>query len=149
VHYKRLFAETEERVIANDFTIRYDNKKLQIREEEADGIRPKQKITVERRLDGTTRLRWQERYLTLEPVGQFYSRGPQYNLPKRSAPRSRTAAPKRKTPSGNGRRPPPKPGPDHPWRKHPIRVGRGRFQPPCAEASAPRPDSPRSGTQKP
>jgi len=147
-----LFAETTERVIGNDFTIRYDNQKLQIRQQEAEGIRPKQKITVERRLDGTTRFRWQERYLTLEPVGEFWSRGPQYNLPKRAVSSSRTGAPKRKPPSGNGRRPPPKPGPDHPWRKHPIRVGRGRFQPPRAEASAPtalRPDSPRSGTPKP
>jgi hypothetical protein len=152
VDLQRLFAETEERVISNDFTIRYDNQRLQIPQEEADGIRPKQKITVERRLDGTTRFRWHERYLTLKSVGEFWSRGPQYNLPKRAAPRPRTAGPKRKTPSGNGPRPPPKPGPDHPWRKHPIRVGRGRFQPPRAEASAPaalRPDSPRSPTPKP
>jgi hypothetical protein len=152
VDLQRLFAETEERVISNDFTIRYDNRKLQIPQQEAEGIRPKQKITVERRLDGTTRFRWQERYLTLEPVGEFWSRGPQYNTPKRAVPSSRTTAPKRKPPSGNGRRPPPKPGPDHPWRKYPIRVGRGRFQPPRAEASAPaalRPDSPALGTPKP
>lgn len=157
---QRLFAETEERVISNDFTIRYQNRKLQIPAEQAAGIRPRQKIMVERRLDGTTRFRWQERYLTLEPIAEFFPRGPRYKAPKGDAARSTTRSTNGNAPSGNGkpktksnaRRPPPKPGPDHPWRKYPIRVGRGRFQPPRAEASAPaalRPDSPRSGTSKP
>jgi hypothetical protein len=160
VDLQRLFAETEERVISNDFTIRYRNQKLQIPAEQAAGMRPAQKIVVERRLDGTTRFRWQERYLTLEPIAEFVPHGPLYHMPKRSRGNSRTAAPKRKTSSGNGksngkgngRRPPPRPGPDHPWRKYPIRVGRGRTLPPKGEASAPaalRPDTPGSGTTKP
>jgi hypothetical protein len=139
VDLQRLFAETEERVISNDLTIRFANKKLQIREEEADGIRPKQKITVEQRLDGTTRFRWRERYLTLEAVGTFWPRGPQYNMPKRAAPKSTTAAPKRKPSTGKGRRPPPKPGPDHPWKKYPIRVGRALHSPTFATTSTPKP----------
>ncbi len=139
VDLQRLFAETVERTIANDFTIRYDNQKLQIREEEADGIRPKQKITVEQRLDGTTRFRWRERYLRLEPVGTFWPRGPQYNTPKRAAPKSRTATPKSKPSSGNGRRPPPKPGPNHPWKKYPIRVGRALHSPTSVSTSTPKP----------
>lgn len=160
VDLQRLFAETEERVVSNDFTLRYRNRKLQIPAEQATGIRPGQKITVERRLDGTTRFRWQEHYLTLVCVGEFESRGPRYNAPKNPASPAKTLAPGRRKPSpnrkakakGNGRQPPPKPGPDHPWRKNPIRVGRGRFLPPRTEASAPaalRPDSPRSGTPNP
>jgi len=139
VDLQRLFAETVERTIANDFTIRYDNQKLQIREQEADGIRPKQKITVEQRLDGSTRFRWRERYLTLQPVGTFWPRGPQYSMPRRAAPNSRAVAPKRQPSSGNGRRPPPRPGPDHPWKKYPIRVGRALHSPTFATTSTPKP----------
>lgn len=160
IDLQRLFAETEERVISNDFTIRYQNQKLQIPAEQARGMRPAQKIVVERRLDGTTRFRWQERYLTLESIAEFFPHGPRYDMPKRSRSSSRTVSPKGKAPSGNGksngkgkgRRPPPRPGPDHPWRKYPIRVGRGRTLSPRAEASAPaalRPDTPGSETPKP
>lgn len=156
IDLQRLFAETEERVISHDFTIRYRNRKLQIPAEEATGIRPGQRIVVERRLDGTAHFRWQERYLTLESVAEYSPPGPRYKVPKSVAPAPKKAASRHRAPSGNGkangRRPPPRPGPDHPWRKHPIRVGRGRLLPPRAEASAPaalRPDSPGSVTPKP
>lgn len=158
VDLQRLFAETEERVIGHDFTIRYQNQRLQIPAEQATGMRPGQRVVVERRLDGTTRFRWQELYLTLEPVAEFAARGPCYKVPKRGAPKTapangtRPARNARANGKGSGRRPPPKPGPDHPWRKNPIRVGRGRFLPSRAEASAPaalRPDSPGSATPKP
>jgi hypothetical protein len=139
VDLQRLFAETEERTLANDFTIRYRNQKLQIREEDSEGIRPGQKLTVERRLDGTTRFRWQERYLTLEPVQGFQPRGPCYSMPKATVQTSKPAPPKRKALSRDGRRKPPKPGPDHPWRKYPIRVGRAvRSMSSPTTASSPR-----------
>lgn len=157
---QRLFAETEERVISNDFTIRYRNQKLQIPAEQATGIRPGQKIGIERHLDGTTHFRWQERELTLELVAEFFPRGPNYPVPKRArstaksiSTNGKSSSEKRKVKGkGNGRRPPPKPGPDHPWRKHPIRVGRGRFQPLVARTATPekpRPESRGSPTPNP
>jgi hypothetical protein len=101
---ERLFAETLTRTIGNDFTITYKNRKLQIAKSQARGIRPGQKLTIELRLDGSTRFRWQNRYLDLEVVAQA-SPSRRKSNPKRSAS-------SRPTPT------PPKPGPDHPWRKH-------------------------------
>jgi hypothetical protein len=99
-----LFAETLTRTIANDVTITYKNRKLQIAKSQARGIRPRQKVTIELRLDGSTRYRCKSRYLDLEVVAQ-------------PSPSRRTSKPKRSaairlTPT------PPKPGPDHPWRKN-------------------------------
>lgn len=48
-----LFAETEVRRVINDFTFRYKNQRFQIPKALAGTIKPKDKITVERRLDGT------------------------------------------------------------------------------------------------
>lgn len=134
-----LFAETVQRTISNDFTIRYRNQKLQIRQQEAEGIRPGQRIIVEQRLDGTTRFRWRERYLTPESVGEFWPRGPRHSLPKTPVRSSKPAARKPKAPSTDGRRKPPKPAPDHPWRKHPLRVGRALRSPPPPSTSTPAP----------
>ena len=94
-----LFAETETRVVARDFTIRFRNRRWQIPESEAAGIAPGDEIVVERRLGGQTRFRFGERYLEVEPARQ---------APAVPAP----AKPAKPRPA------PPKPGPDHPWRKH-------------------------------
>lgn len=102
VDLERLFAETLTRSIGNDFTIRYKNRRLQILKHQARAIRPGQKVTIELRLDGSTRYRWKNRYLDLDVVAK--------------AEKNRTA---KSTPSK--RKPkcsPPKPGPDHPWKKN-------------------------------
>ncbi len=114
---QRLFAETEERTISNDFTIRYRNQRLQIRQGESEAICPGQKISVERRLDGTTHFRWRERYLTLETVGEFRPRGPHHELPKTASRTSKATNAKPKAPTRKARRKPPKPAPNHPWRQ--------------------------------
>ena len=114
---QRLFAETEERSLSNDFTIRYRNQKLQIRQQEAEAIRPGQKIIVEQRLDGTTCFRWRDRYLTLEAVGDFRPRGPRHPLPKTPVRIPKAAGAKPKAPTSKARRKPPKPAPNHPWRQ--------------------------------
>jgi hypothetical protein len=118
VDLQRLFAETEERTLSNDFTIRYRNQRLQIQQEESEAIRPGQKISVERRLDGTTRFRWRERYLTLEAVGAFRPRGPRHELPQTPARIPKAAGAKPKVPTSRSRRKPPKPAPNHPWRQY-------------------------------
>jgi hypothetical protein len=102
VDLEQLFAETETRVIGSDFTIRYKNQRLQITRAQAHATMPGSRLVVEGRLDGTTRFRWQGRYLELVPAA-------------RAAP----------SPDGkrNGKKPakkprkPWKPPPDHPWRQ--------------------------------
>lgn len=96
-----LFANTLTRTIANDFTITYKRRRLQIAKSQARGIRPGHKITIELRLDGSTRYRYKKRYLDLEVVAK-------------AAPGRRSKASTVPRPSS----PPPKPGPDHPWKKN-------------------------------
>jgi len=97
-----LFAETLTRTIGNDFTITYKRRRLQIAKSQARGIRPGQKVTIELRLDGSTRYRWNRRYLDLEVVAK-------------ASPGRRTS---KKPATARPAPPPPKPGPDHPWRQH-------------------------------
>lgn len=93
---ERLFADTLTRTIANDFTITYKGRRLQIAKAQARGIRPGQKLTIELRLDGSTRYRFNNRYLDLEVVSR--------------------AEPGRRAPSPRPPSVPPRPGPNHPWR---------------------------------
>ena len=102
VDLEQLFAETETRVIGSDFTIRYKNQRLQIPRPQARATMPGKRLVVERRLDGTTRFRWKNRYLELLPAAR--------PLPSPNG-------------KGNGKQPmkkprkPWKPPPDHPWRR--------------------------------
>lgn len=104
----RVFAETEERVIRADFTFRYKNQHYQIEEGECDGAMPRSRVGIERRLDGSIRFRWKEGYL--KPVA--IAGRPEPPAPPKPEPKPR--------PERAGRPNPP----DHPWRKHPILVGR-------------------------
>lgn len=97
-----LFAETETRVLREDFTFRYRNQHWQVEAAEATGLRPKQRVTVERRLDGSVHYRCGGRYLT--PV--------RYEPPSPEPPSPALPPPRRRQPA------------DHPWRKSPILVGR-------------------------
>jgi hypothetical protein len=70
---ERIFAETHTRTVGHDFTIRFNNHRLQIPKSQARGIRPGLKLTVELRLDGSARYRIGNRYLLLEPVANVSS----------------------------------------------------------------------------
>lgn len=95
-----LFADALTRTIGHDFTITYKSRKLQIAKAQARGIRPGQKLTIELRLDGSTRYRWNNRYLDLEFVAKA--------LPSQRKPKT-----------SNPARPAPPPAtPDHPWRQY-------------------------------
>ena len=98
-----LFAETETREVARDFTVRFRNVYWQIPEREAAYVGPGSPVVVELRLNGETRIRAADRYLGAECLG-------------RARPRPRPAPspgkPARAQPS------PPKPRSDHPWRRH-------------------------------
>lgn len=129
-----LFAETLTRSVTNDFTIRHKNRRWQIPKRQARGIRPGQKLTVELRLDGSTRFRFNKRYLDPEAITEEPKAGPRNTRPPRRAVSSTPVSKPKPRPM------PPKPGPDHPWRQNgrlvakPLTIARLRSTP-----AAPRP----------
>ena len=121
-----LFAETSTRAVTNDFTIRFKNRLYQIRKEQARGIRPRDKVTVELRVDGSTHFRWRTRYLTPQLIAEYHAEPVHLAGPRR--PRLKTLLPAPPTNSTatkekKSRPKPPRPAPDHPWRN--SRIGRG------------------------
>ena len=104
IDLEALFAETQTRKVARDFTLRFRNRYWQIPEREARDLGPGAEVVVERRLDGELRFRLGHRYLVVEPLGRTPT--PPVS-PKRAGPKQAKSRPR-----------PPKPGPDHPWRKH-------------------------------
>lgn len=69
----------ETRTIFNDFTVRYENKWLQLLSDSALRVKPKDKVEVERRLDGSLHVRVKGRYVPFKalerrPYTPFYAR---------------------------------------------------------------------------
>ena len=131
---ERLFADEDRRVVGLDFTFRYMNRYYQIERHQADARMPKTKITIERRLDGSVRYRWRERYLSPSDLGR--TKPPPLPMPK-PAPSPR-------------RKPTPPPlTPDHPWKRFPLKVGKNdpnrRRRDVASAPAALRPDSPERG----
>jgi DNA-binding transcriptional ArsR family regulator len=92
-----------ERTLLHDFTLRFQNKFLQLLPEQTVRVRPQNKILVETRLDGSTHLRFKDVYLCFKTI------------PKRPC-----------EPSNKDHKPPQavvcpskpyKPPKDHPWRR--------------------------------
>jgi len=92
-----------DRTLLNDFTLRYDHRWFQLLREQPLRVRPGARIAVERRLDGSTHLRFRDRYLNFVPIPKPV-RPPVVvvGLP----PRRRAAAPR-----------PSRPAPTHPWKQ--------------------------------
>lgn len=99
-----LFAHTEQRVVARDFTIRYKLRCLQVERAQAHSSMPGSRITVEHRLDGSLHFRWRDRYLNLTDFVPVPVPAPVQDKPKALDTESKTPKPQ-------------KPAPDHPWRK--------------------------------
>jgi hypothetical protein len=126
-----LFAETWARVLANDFTFRFKNRRYQIDKEEARGIRPKDKITIEHRVDGSRHFRWKNRYLTPELIAEYHAKPIHVQGPRRPCRKTPFPEPCSNGTKSNGKtasKPkqkstPQRPAPDHPWRN--SRIGRG------------------------
>ncbi len=59
-----------ERILANDFTVRFQNLYLQILAEQKVRIRPKDKIIVQARLDGSMHLKFKDQFLNFKPLPQ-------------------------------------------------------------------------------
>jgi hypothetical protein len=135
-----LFAKTVTRSVYNDFTIRYKNRLWQIPKRQARGIQPGHKVTVEIRLDGSVHFRFNKRYLDLEVVQILRRHGPSHTTaPPPDRPRTYTKGPRRQPI-------PPKPGPDHPWRKHDKLIANpralARYRAKRAASEQPTPSSP-------
>ena len=60
---EKIFALKTERTLFNDFTVRFNNNFFQIAKEQIVGIRPKSKVIVEVRLDGSTHIWFKTHYL--------------------------------------------------------------------------------------
>ncbi len=59
----------EQRTVQNDWTVSIDGRRWQIQADAAAGkLRPKARVTLERRRDGSLRLRWQGRHLAFGPA---------------------------------------------------------------------------------
>lgn len=97
-----LFAETEMRRLGQDFTFRHRNVHWQVQAEEARDLRPKQRVTIEHRLDGSTHYRCGGGYLT--PVQCVAPPVPPAKPRTRPTPRPLSAT--------------------HPWRRQPSLVSK-------------------------
>lgn len=123
-----LFAQTWTRVVLNDFTFRYKNRRYQIRQEEADHIRPKDRITIESHVDGSIHFRWKSRYFTPDLIAEYHAQPIHVQGPRRPPETQPLPAPRAngtKTPTERTarKRKPSRPAPDHPWRN--SKIGRG------------------------
>jgi len=95
------------RTVANDYTVQYEGRRLQIeRRSVTAGLRGG-RVLIEKRLDGSLRLRFRDRYL------RWHQTPP-------AAPKVASAPtrPRRRGEAASGPPPgPPAASPDHPWRK--------------------------------
>jgi transposase len=110
---KAILSVQEERVVDNDYTIRYQSQKWQIERQSLGGGLRRSRVLVEQRLDGTVKLRFKGRYLkahriAVKPVSVSAASG-----------RGRAATGSGLRPAPSAARPQPyKPPADHPWRKY-------------------------------
>jgi len=65
---EEIFALKTERTLYNDFTIRFNNNFFQITKEQPIRIRPKSKVMVEIRLDGSTHIKFKGAYLNFNSI---------------------------------------------------------------------------------
>jgi hypothetical protein len=91
------------RTVANDFTVRQDNRFFQLLADQPVRVRPKDKLLVEMRLDGSRHLRFKDRYLNFKSIAKppyrpFYA-GKKEVVSAAGLPRFN------------------KPAKNHPWRK--------------------------------
>ena len=95
------------RSIANDYTLRFKHRFFQLFEEQPVRLRPKDRVEIEIRLDGTTHLRAKGGYLRFKPIEKRPYR------PFLQAQPSKIKVYDKPCFKGVGS----KPAPDHPWRR--------------------------------
>lgn len=103
------------RTVANDFTVRQDNRFFQLLADQPVRVKPKDKLLVEMRLDGSRHLRFKDRYLNFKSIAKPPYR-PFYAEKKEVV--SATGLPRFN-----------KPAKDHPWRKSYLGIRRASSAP--------------------
>lgn len=98
-----IFSIRSERVVANDFTVRFKNMWYQLHEEQETTVLRKDRVMIEERLDGETHIRLRSKELSFAILPE---------RPERSKERVTALAPKRQKTW--------KPAENHPWRR-PLR----------------------------
>ena len=91
-----------DRTLMQDFTLRFQNQLFQLSAEQPVRLRPKDKITVETRLDGTVHLRWRQQYLNFQLIAAKLTAGPAGSVQPVRAPKVHQRY---------------KPAATHPWRR--------------------------------
>jgi hypothetical protein len=104
-----------ERVVANDYTIRKDNRFFQLLADQPVRVKPKDKVLVELRLDGSRHLRFKDGYLNFKSIAKPAYR-PFYAVRKADADDAGPAKPS-------------KPAQNHPWRKSYLGIRRAPSAP--------------------
>jgi len=92
-----------ERTVANDYTVRKDNKFFQLLADQPVRVKPKDKVLVEMRLDGSRHIRFKDQYLGFKNIAKPPYR-PFY-------------AGKKEIGNADGPVKPNKPAKNHPWRR--------------------------------
>jgi len=98
-----ILSRHSQRVVQNDFTIRFNNLWYQLTEKQPVTIRPKDRVLIEERLDGSLQIRLRGKYLNHQVTST--------KLQKQTKQSWIIAA------SQKNERKPYKPPPDHPWRR--------------------------------
>jgi hypothetical protein len=102
---REIFCFENTRVVANDWTVRCENRFYQILKHNDPLPRPRQKVTVRRLLDGKIQLLYRDKKLTFKEIPP--PAAPlRYTEPAASRPAGKEAKKKKY-----------KPAPDHPWRR--------------------------------
>lgn len=109
-----ILSRHSQRTVQNDFTIRFNNQWYQLSKKQPATIRPKERVLIEERLDGSLRIRLRDKYLNY----QVLLTKPQ-KQPKQAWVIAASQKPKRKSY---------KPPKDHPWRRQIIFGPTERYQ---------------------
>jgi len=92
-----------ERIVANDFTLRFRKQFFQLLQDQPVRVRPKDTVQVEIRLDGSTHIRFKDHYLHFKPIAKRHPHA--------------TSAATLLLRSLLPQRPPRRPPMSHPWKK--------------------------------
>lgn len=109
----QILSRRTERSVANDYTLRFQHQFFQLFEEQPVRVRPKDKVEVEIRLDGTTHLRAKGSYLRFKLI----EKRPYVPLLKAQPSRIKLYADPRHKSVGS------RPAKNHPWkRNYPVKA---------------------------
>lgn len=101
---KWVFCLTYERVVANDWVVRFENRFLQLKPRRNQGLGVGARVTVEQARDGELRVLFADRQVRLIEIGR----------PRPQEPAAPAVGAQQRHVGGR------KPAPDHPWKRYPA-----------------------------